>query len=350
VLRLDIKRRQNLRGALLCLVVIGTATAGHPRTANSRAAPAQDAKKSSVPPRFVREFSSSDDVRREHPILDRSLDIIAGPADPRPSNEKLEAPRSVATDSTHRVFVADQAAGVVHVFDFEQSKYSVLNDRGIPLRLPGGIAVDGEDNVYVTDTMRALVLAYDSKGKFLRYLGKVGEGESYFQAPVGIAIQAATGHIYVCDSPRHMVIMLDKQGHILAHFGKRLGGRDPGDFRYPSRIVIAGDELFVLDSGNSRIQVLDPGGHFRREIKLPYANAEDGLALDDKKNIYVSDVQLNLINVLNKDGEFLYKFGGSGAKPGEFDEPSGLWIQANNLYVADAKNHRVQLFQIEAQR
>jgi DNA-binding beta-propeller fold protein YncE len=350
VLSLDKNRWQKLKGVLLCLVVIGIGAGEDPRAANSRASSGQYAKQSSAPPRFVLEFSSAEDVRRERfPIFDRSLDIVAGPAESQATNDKLVAPSSVATDSTHRVFVADPGAGVVHVFDFEQSKYSVLKGRGTQLQLPAGIAVDGQDNVYVTDTTQGVVLVYDAKGKFLRYLGKAGGGESYFLAPVGIAIHAATGHIYVCDSRRHMIIMLDKEAHILGHFGRRLGGKGPGDFRYPSRIAIAGDELFVLDSGNSRLQVLDPGGHFQREIKLPEASGDDGLALDEKKNIYVSDVQLNVINVLNHDGQFLYKFGQSGTKPGEFEEPCGLWIASGSLYVADTKNHRVQLFQTVAQ-
>jgi DNA-binding beta-propeller fold protein YncE len=348
---MDDKRLQNLERVLFCLVVIGIGAAEHPRTTNSRAPSAQDARESSVHIRFVREFSSPGDVRGERfPIFDRSLDIVAGPADPHLANDKLVAPYSVATDSTHRILVADPGAGVVHIFDFEKSKYSVLRSRDTRLRLPAGIATDGDDNVYVTDTSLGVVSVYDSKGKFLRYLGKVQGGESYFQAPVGIAIHAATGHIYVCDSPRHMIVMLDKKDHVLGHFGRRLGGNGPGDFRYPSRIVIAGDEIFVLDSGNSRLQVLDPGGHFRREIRLPEVSASDGLALDDEKNIYLSDGQLNVISVLNRDGQFLYKFGLSGAKPGEFNVPSGLWIESESLYVADSKNHRVQVFQIEKQR
>jgi DNA-binding beta-propeller fold protein YncE len=343
--------RRNSGVVLLCLVVIGIGIAEHPGIASSRASSAQERKESSAHLRFVREFSSADDVGLErHPVFDRSLDIIAGPAESHAINGKLVAPYSVATDSGHRVFVADPEAGVVHVFDFEQSKYSVLNGRVARLRSPTGIAVDREDNVYVTDTAWGAVVVYDSKGRFLRYLGKGEEGETYFEAPVGIAIHTATDHIYVCDSRRHMILMLDKKGHVFGHFGKRWGGKQPGDFRYPSRIVIGGDEIFVLDSGNSRLQVLDLGGHFRREIKLPEVSANDGLALDNEKNIYVSDVQLNVINVLNRDGQFLYKFGRSGAKPGEFNQPSGMWIESENrLYIADTKNSRVQLFQIEEQ-
>jgi DNA-binding beta-propeller fold protein YncE len=326
----------------------GAANSG---TAATKIALYQDAEKPPEHLKFVHEFSSADDVRRGlPPAVDRSLDIIAGQADPRALPDKLVGPYGVVTDSTHRIIVTDPDAGLVHVFDFERSRYSVLGGRGSRLRSPTGVAVDREDNIYVTDPSVVAVLVYDSKGKFQRYLGKKGD-ESYFQAPMGIAIDAASGHVYVCDSRRHMVLMLDEKGHILGHFGKRWGGKGPGDFKYPKRIVIAGDEIFVLDSGNSRLQILDLGGHYRREIKFPELSADAGLALDDRKNIYVSDLQINAINVFNYDGQFLYRFGRSGTKPGEFDEPSGLWVEpGNRLYVADTKNKRVQLFQIVADR
>ena len=342
-----LRRRSRWTLAFVILVGIGA----EPCRTESSIVSLEDGKESLPRLAFLREFSGADDVtREEHPVLDRSLDIIAGPAEPRATQSNLVAPTGVATDSRHRVFVADEGAGIVHVFDFELSKYSVLGGRGDHLRSPSTIAVDREDNVYVTDAILKAVLVYDSKGKFLRYLGK-GEGsETYFEAPVGIAIHAPTNHIYVCDSRRHMIIMLDKKGRILGHFGKRWGGKTPGDFRSPSKIVIVADEVFVLDPGNSRLQVLDLGGHFRREIRLPEVSVDDGLAIDSEKNVYVSDVYLNVINVLNRDGQILYKYGRRGKNPGEFNEPSGMWIESeNHLYVADTKNQRVQVFQIEKQ-
>ena len=257
-----LRSRSSWTLAFVILVGIG------PELSKTASSTAEDAKDSLPHLAFIREFSSADDVtRQEHPVFDRSLDIIAGPAEPRATPGNLVAPNDVATDSRHRVFVADEGAGIVHVFDTELSKYSVLGGGGDHLRSPSTIAVDREDNVYVTDAILKAVSVYDSKGKFLRYLGK-GEGsETYFEAPVGIAIHAPTNHIYVCDSRRHMIIMLDKKGRILGHFGKRWGGKTPGDFRFPSKIVIVGDEIFVLDPGNFRLQVLDLGGHFRQRDK-----------------------------------------------------------------------------------
>lgn len=343
-----------LMPVLSCLVVLGIVGVGDSRReASSGPAkqnpPAQDGSAAHL--KFVRAFSGAEDVRRQmHPVVDRSLDIVAGPADPRLREDKLQSPQSVATDAAHRVFVTDADAGVVHIFDFEQSTYSVLNDRGAGMRSPADVAIDRAGRVYVTDRALDAVLVFEGKGKFLRYLGK-GEGsETYFQAPLGIAVDAG-GHVYVCDTQRHMILVLDRKGRITGHIGKRGGGKEPGEFRYPSRIVIAGDELFVLDSGNTRVEVLDLGGHFRRELRLAEADQQDGLAVDDNKNLYVSDGQISVINVFDREGRFLYKFGRAGIKAGEFSRPSGMWAESGNrLFVADAGNRRVQEFEVGQQK
>ena len=312
----------------------------------SSALRAQEAK--APAPKFLRQFSSADDVTHEaHPVLNKTLDIVAGPGETHPSIDRLAGPYGVTTDRTGRVLVADPEAGALHIFDFAQAKYFALGGRSSHLKSPTNVAVDHDGNIYVSDPVVVAVVVYDARGKFLHYLGKLAGAESYFQSPAGIAIHEPTGHIYVCDSRRHMVLTLDKKGHILNHIGKRWGGKGPGEFRYPSQIAIAGDELVVLDRANSRLQILDLGGHFRREIKLPEVSADAGLALDASKNIYVSDPQFSAINVFAYDGHLLYKFGRNGSKPGEFDEPAGLWIDAGQtLYVADTKNKRVQEFQI----
>jgi len=299
---------------------------------------------------FVREFSSAQDVKRAHPVLDRTLDIIAGPKQDGRALDILEIPYAVTTDSLHRVFVTDLSAKAVHVFDFVQGKYFRLEGSGDLLRRPVGVATDREDNVYVTDSSSGAILVFDSKGKFRRYLKESKGRESYFEAPLGLAVDAATDHIYVCDPPRHMVIVLDKKGHVLGRFGKRGGGTEPGEFRYPTQLVVAGDELVVLDSGNHRVQILDVRGHFRREIKVGYSDDRTGLAVDRDRNIYVTDAMLSHFQVFNHDSQLLYEFGRRGKKAGEFNGASGMWIDSGHcLYVVDTQNKRVQAFQIDGE-
>ncbi|MFI5117847.1 MAG: hypothetical protein ACHP8B_14245 [Terriglobales bacterium] len=335
----------------VCFFVLTSGAAQVPAAPASQAPSSEgDGKAASEHLSFVREFSSAQDVKRAHPVLDRTLDIIAGPKQDGRAVDVLETPYAVTTDSSHRIFVTDISAKTVHVFDFAHAKYSRLEGGGDRLRRPVGVAADREGNVYVTDSSSGAILVFDSKGKFRRYLKESKGRESYFDAPMGIAVDAATERIYVCDPPRHMVIVLDKKGHVRDRFGKRGGGTGPGEFKYPTQLAAAGGELVVLDSGNHRVQILDVRGHFRREIKLAYTDDRTGLAVDSDRNIYVTDAMLNRFQVFNHDSQLLYEFGRRGKVAGEFNGASGMWVDSGHcLYVVDARNKRVQAFQIDGQ-
>lgn len=298
--------------------------------------------------KFVRECSRPEDLTKgPPPVVDKSMDILFGKADAKPQGQQMQRPYSVTTDSGQRIYVTDPPAGVVHVFDYEHSKYAMLGGPNSQLKQPVGVAVDQDDNVYVTDGVLGLIVVYSPKGQFLKYLGKVGGGEPYFTSPSGIAIEKGAGKIYVCDAPRHMLIILDKGGHILGHFGKRRGGKGPGEFRYPSRIALVGEEVVVLDSGNSRLEILDLEGHYRREIPIPELSVETGLAVDATNRLYVGNLTLDAIDVFSLAGQFLYRFGRLGKGPGEFDRPCGMWVDRHGrFYVADMRNARVEEFEL----
>ena len=337
-----------LRLAVLSGLLVICIVPGHGTFATSSQSAHTDVQQASASLSFVRVFSSADDVRPLHPGLDRTLDIIAGPADSVTRVDALQSPSAVATDSNHRIFVADPGANAVHVFDFIRSKYGRLDVHGGRLHFPISLAVDRQDNLYVVDQGSRTVLVYDSAGKFRHYSGKLRGGESYFDSPAGIAIDRATGNIYVCDRQGHMIFVMDPRGRVIRKLGNRGGGDRPGEFRFPSQIVVAGSELFVLDAGNTRIQVLDTGGHFLRAIKLEYADRRTGLAVDDQSDIYVSDPVLNQIQVFGPEGKTLYRFDPSTIKGANFSHPSGMWVDAGrSLYVVDSQSNRVGLFQIK---
>jgi hypothetical protein len=314
--------------------------------------PGKEKTATSVPLSFVREFSSSEDVKGiSHPILNKALDIVAGPKDPSPPPESmLLQPHAVTTDLNRRIFVTDITGGVVHVFDFANHEYWLLG-AGNHLRSPLGIATDRDGNIYVSDSSLQTVFVYDSKGKFLHNLKKPRGDESYFDAPRGIAIDQVTEHIYVCDTPRHMLIILDKKGHVISTLGKRGGGSAPAEFKYPTQVVARAGEIFVLDVGNSRVQILDQRGQFRREIRLANIDSRAGLAVDGEGKIYVTDPEIEHLQVFDHDGHFLYSFGQPGASAGQFNWISGAWVDSGScLYVVDSENKRVQLFQIPGER
>ena len=335
----------SLAAAVACACFLASVAA---QTTGS--APAQPPEATNSPPvlTFVRSISSAQDVKPEHPVAERTLTVIAGPKENSETADVLEVPTAIVTDGAHRVYVADPGAHGVHVFDFDQSKHFLVGGRNSQLQTPVAVAVSREGNLYVSDAGLASIFIYDAKGKFRGYLGK-HQRESYFETPVGIAIDTATGRTYVCDAGRDMVIALDRKGHVVAHFGKRGGGTEPGEFRKPTQVATNGSALMVLDTGNQRLQIFDMKGHFRSQIKLAEVDENDGLAVDREGNIYVAQSFLNRIQVFDRSGQPLYRLGKSGARAGEFAAPSGLWVDPKDgLYVADAGNHRVQQFRINA--
>ncbi len=311
---------------------------------------AQTVQHAAVGLSFLRTFSSADDVKRQHPILDLTLDIIAGSKDAGTPADALRSPSGVTTDSNHHIFVADPGAKAVHVFDFTRAKYGLLDGGSDRLGSPAALAVDGHDNLYVIDQSSKTVLIYDSAGKFRGYLGKLKGGESYFDSPTGIAIDRTTGRIYVCDKRRHMVIIMDDRGRLISKIGTRGGGNRTGEFRLSTQVAVGGGEVFVLDAGNTRIQIFDTAGHFRRAISLVDTDNRTGLAVDSQGYVYVTDPVLNQIQAFGHDGQRLYTFDPSTIKGANFTRPSGLWVDAGDcLYVVDSESNLIGLFQIGRQ-
>ena len=68
-------------------------------------------------------------------------------------------------------------------------------------------------------------------------------------------------------------------------------------------------------------------------------------AVDSQGRFFISDERLHRITAYDPAGNYLFHFGIAGSGEGELDSPSGLaFDSADNVYVADAYNNRVQKF------
>ena len=70
-----------------------------------------------------------------------------------------------------------------------------------------------------------------------------------------------------------------------------------------------------------------------------------GIAVDDTDNIYVSSK--HKLQKFTSSGELIKCIGREGSKEGEFNDPRGVTIHSNQVYVCDADNHRIQVFDLE---
>jgi len=157
-------------------------------------------------------------------------------------------------------------------------------------------------------------------------------------------------------------------------------GNDEGEFDSPTAMVLdtGSDLLYIVDSGNDRIVIIDVDGNCGSDELADdvcfvdefggSGNGEgefdspSGLALDTSTDyLYVADTKNNRIQIFDVDGNcsgsdevaddvcFVDEFGGSGNGEGEFDLPSGLALNTDNdmLYVADTDNNQIQIIDVD---
>lgn len=149
-------------------------------------------------------------------------------------------------------------------------------------------------------------------------LSSFGE-DSYFYQPSDIEADLKQSLIYVADSGNHCVFVFNFKGKFVKAIGRK--GQGPGEFDRPTGLyVLADSKLAVADFGNNRIQVFSDSSEFIRSIKPPKVRVADLIFIDDKictiPSFGMSGYSLDmgskektqpLVNIIDKDGNLLNK-------------------------------------------
>ena len=147
------------------------------------------------------------------------------------------------------------------------------------LRLPAGVAMDRQGNLYIADAERHRIFKMDTAGVIFPYAGtgKPGfagdEGPAYaarFRHPTGLATDLAD-HLYVADSGNHRIRRISPNGKITTIAGSGATGEGNGAYQGDGNIAtmarlsnpnaIYTDEsgnVYITDSGNQRLRRLKP--------------------------------------------------------------------------------------------
>jgi hypothetical protein len=179
-----------------------------------------------------------------------------------------------------------------------------------------GLRVDPQDNVWTIDAAASQVVKFDSEGRIALVLGRKPEAIAVrpAQRAGGAGGEGGAG----------------RAGNAPAAPGAANAGGGGG-----------GGEGRGGGRGGNPPGTGTPGSSFSRPTDV---------AWDRAGNIYIADGigTNNRVAKFDKDGRFLKHWGSTGSERGQFNGVKAIAVDAqDNVYVADAGNKRIQVFDAE---
>ena len=172
-------------------------------------------------------------------------------------------PAGIALDRQENIYVTDEWMNRISIFDKDGEflgKWGLSGRDDGQFKGPVGIAIDQEDNLFIVDSQNHRVQKLTKDGKFLGKWGSLGSGDGELNAPWGITIDAQ-GYVYVADHKNHRVQKFTPEGEFLARFGSY--GTGPGQVNLPTDVAVDPDgDVYVCDWANDRVQSFEPDGGF----------------------------------------------------------------------------------------
>ena len=237
---------------------------------------------------------------------------------------------------------------------------------------PTGIAIDSNNNLYVADTGNHIIRKITPAGNVTTIAGSGvagntdGTGTSAkFSAPRGIAIDN-NDNLYVTDYNNHRIRKITPTGIVTTFAGSSNGQIDgqgtAAKFSYPSGITIDGNgNLYVTDintikvisptgyvstlSGNYAYDYIDGVGTSAR-FNMPLA-----IFADNNGDLLISDSNNNRIRKLTINGGVVTTFAGNGtagdvngtALNSSFFTPYGITKNSTgDIFIADYFNSKIK--------
>ena len=243
--------------------------------------------------------------------------------------EGVNYPWGIALNSKQQLVVAEYGGRKVTVFDRKGKKVQTITSE--KFSRPNGVAVDKDDNIYVSDWSNCSLFKVSKEGKLMKVVGRSGTRPGEFKDLS--MIKVINDKLYVCDRGNHRVQILNTELEYVNSFGYH--GDGDGQFKYPNDIAQdrAGN-LYVTDSDNNRVQVFDCKGQFLSTFSKKGAASEQlsypyGICVGSDQLVYVCDNRNKCVSVFKTSGEFVTSFG-------QFSNPGGIVIDEDGfVYVGN---------------
>ena len=234
---------------------------------------------------------------------------------------------------------------------------------------PHSVAVDANNNYYITDSANNRIVRYvpDTAvmSSFAGLKGSQGTNDgagiqARFFDPKGIVYVPARNGFVVADSGNHLIRLVALNGAVLtiAGLAGTPGATDgPGNiatFRFPSGLAAdTNGNVFIADSKNNIIPKLDLDNAVTTVAGGFYEPS--AVAVGDNGQLFVADTRNHSIQVIETNGVVTLMAGSNSryvsgiddspfASSALFNGPSGLlWLGAKNgLLISDTGNHTLR--------
>jgi len=287
---------------------------------------------------WVKSVALPEDAGIKKSFWKRTLELFTG-ADKR----GIVKPYGVFYDDAGRLFIADPGAGLVHLMETREGRYStIVGPKGARLRSPIALAEDELGGLFITDSVANTVYRYDladhSLTPFINGLSR----------PTGIAYNRVNKLLYIAETNGNRVLAVDRKGAVKATI--TAAGSSTGPFNRPTDLAVdSRGQIYVTDPLNYKVRILTPEGLVAAEFgamgdRRGELNKPKGVAVDSEGHIYVCDNLLDAVQIFDESGQFLFSFGATGTSDGAFWMPSGMFIKGDFIFVSDSYNRRVQIF------
>jgi len=230
---------------------------------------------------------------------------------------------------------------------------------------PYNAIIDGEENVYISDSGQDRILKFrQSSGQITILAGKTGVSGTNtgtgllnrLNKPQGMVL--ARGGLVIADSANQLIRFVSFNGVVSNIAGAPLspgasdGKGDASRFNYPSALAADGaGNIYVADSQNGLIRKIDSNDQVTTIATGLFNPA--GIAVGDNGDIWISDTRKQVIQKLGADGVMRIIAGTRGSSGSEdsdhgllakFNHPRGLlWVNKTvGLLVADGGGHTIR--------
>ena len=298
------------------------------------------------------------------------------------ANQKSK--RLFITDSNHnRIIITDPLGAVIDVIGSGEQGATDGDFAGATFDHPQGTALDG-DILYIADTENHLIRAADLVSKTVATVLGTGKQASSFNQPgtgTSVALNSPWdllvlgNDLFIAMAGAHQIWRADLQkwqAEPFAGSGREDvidGPRQRAALAQPSGLATDGKRLFFVDSETSSVRFVDLAdeivttvigeglfdfGDVDGERKVALLQHPLGIAFY-RDTVLIADTYNSKIKKISPATETSKTFVGTGkhgysdgaARQASFNEPSGLAVLGNTLYVADANNGLIRTVDLE---